>query len=63
MSLNFDGGTLILDEGTCSPLCPCKLPISGRVDTASVTETLDLGLISGGVKPKTIKIGIDNFHA
>ena len=30
------------------------LPISGRVDGASATETVDLGLIPGRVKPKTI---------
>ena len=36
-------------------------PISGRVDRASATETVDLGLIPGRVKPKTIKIGIHSF--
>ena len=38
-------------------------PISGRVDTASATETVDLGSIPGRVKPKTIKIGIHSFPA
>ena len=32
------------------------LPISGRVDRASATETVDLGSIPGRVKPKTIKL-------
>ena len=35
-------------------------PISGR---ASVTETVDLGSISGRVKPKTIKNGIHSVPA
>ena len=34
------------------------LPIRGRVDKASATETVDSASISGRVKPKTIKIGI-----
>ena len=37
--------------------------ISGRVDRASATETVDLGSIPGRVKPKTIKIGIHSFPA
>ena len=32
--------------------------ISGRVDRASATETIDLGLIPGRVKPRTRKIDI-----
>ena len=35
-------------------------PISGRVDRASATETVDSGSIPGRVKPKTIKIGIQS---
>ena len=35
----------------------------GRVDTASATETLDLGLIFDRSKPKTIKIGLHGFPA
>ena len=38
-------------------------PISGRVDRASATETVDTGSIPGRVKPKTIKIGIHSFPA
>ena len=38
-------------------------PISGRVDRASATETVDSGSIPGRVKPKTIKIGIHSFPA
>ena len=38
-------------------------PISGRVDKASATETVDLGSIPSRVKPKTIKIGIHSFPA
>ena len=38
-------------------------PISGRVDRASAAETVDLSLIPGRVKPKTIKIGIHSFPA
>ena len=30
-------------------------PISGRVDRASATEAVDMGLIPGWVKPKTLK--------
>ena len=37
--------------------------ISGRVDRASATETIDLGSIHSRVKPKTIKIGIHSFPA
>ena len=36
-------------------------PISGRVDRASVTETVDSGLILNRVKPKTIKVEIHSF--
>ena len=38
-------------------------PISGRVDRASATKTVDLGSIPGRVKPKTKKIGIYSFPA
>ena len=38
-------------------------PKSGRVDKASATETIDLGLIPGRVKLKTIKIGTNSFPA
>ena len=38
-------------------------PISGRVKRASTTETVDLGLIPGQVKPKIIKICIYSFPA
>ena len=37
--------------------------ISGRVDKASVTETVDSGSIPDRVKSKTIKIGIHSFPA
>ena len=37
--------------------------ISGRVDRASATETVDSGSIPGRFKPKTIEIGIHNFPA
>ena len=43
--------------------CIILKPISGRVDRASATETVDLGSIPGRVKPKTIKIGIHSFPA
>ena len=36
-------------------------PISGRVDRASATETVDLGSIPSPVKPKSVKIGIYSF--
>ena len=39
------------------------IPISGRVDRASATETVDLGSIPGRIKPKNIKIGIHSFPA
>ena len=39
------------------------VPISVRVDKASVTETVNLGSIPGRVKPKTIKIGTHSFFA
>ena len=38
-------------------------PISGRVDRASATETVDSDSIPGRVKPKTIKIGMHSFPA
>ena len=38
-------------------------PISGGMDRASATETVDLSFIPGQVKPKSIKIGIDSFPA
>ena len=38
-------------------------PISGRVDTASATETIDVGSIPVRVKPKIRKIGIHSFPA
>ena len=38
-------------------------PISGRVDRASATVTVDLGSIPSRVKPKNIKIGIPSFPA
>ena len=37
--------------------------ISGRVDRASASETVELGSIPGRVKPKTIKIGVHSFPA
>ena len=37
--------------------------LSGRVDRASATETIDSGSITGRVKPKTIKTGIHSFPA
>ena len=37
--------------------------ISGRVDRASATETVDAGLIPGRFKPKTLKFGIYSFPA
>ena len=37
--------------------------ISGRVDRASATETVDQGSIPDRVKPKTIKIGIYSIPA
>ena len=38
-------------------------PISGRVDGASATETVDSGSIPGRVKTKTIKLCIRSFSA
>ena len=35
--------------------------ISGRVDIASASETVESGSISRRVKPKTIKISIHSF--
>ena len=43
------------------PLTLEQEPISGRVDRASATETVDSGSIPGRVIPKTIKIGIHSF--
>ena len=40
---------------------PYSLPITGRVDRASATETVDLSSIPSRVKPKTLKIGIHSF--
>ena len=37
--------------------------ISGRVDRASATETVDSDSIPGRVKSKTIEIGIHSFPA
>ena len=37
--------------------------ISGRVDRASATETVDSGSIPSRIKPKTIKICIHSFPA
>ena len=37
--------------------------ISGRVNGASATETVDSGSIPSRVKPKTGKIGIHSFPA
>ena len=37
--------------------------VSGREDRATATETVELGLIPGRVKPKTTKIGICSFTA
>ena len=37
--------------------------ISGRMDKAYATETVDSGSIAGRVKPKTIKIGMHSFSA
>ena len=42
---------------------PSKLNFRGRVDRASATETIDLGLVLSQFKPKTIKIGIHSFPA
>ena len=44
-------------------VCYLNQLISGRVDRASATETVDSGSIPGRVKPKTIKIGIHSFTA
>ena len=33
-------------------------PISGRMDGASATKTVDSGSIGGRFKPKAIKIGV-----
>ena len=42
---------------------PMLEPLSGRVDRASATETIDAGSIPVRVKPKTRKIGIHSFPA
>ena len=42
---------------------PALPPVSGRVKSASATETIDLDSIPGQVKPKTIKIGIHSYPA
>ena len=52
-----------LRELDCALTWYKKLPISGRVDRASATETVDSGSIPGWVKPKTIRIGIHSFSA
>ena len=36
-------------------------PINGRVDRASVIETVDSGSITGRLKPKAIKIDFHSF--
>ena len=38
-------------------------PISGRVDRASATETVDSGSMPGRANSKTIEIGIHSFLA
>ena len=44
--------------------CIFQIPISGRVDRASVTEAVDYSSsIPGRIKTKTIKIGIHSFSA
>ena len=47
----------------CSAFFKSELPISDRVDRGSATEAVDSGSITGGVKPKTLKIGIHSFPA
>ena len=42
---------------------PMLEPISGRVDRAPATETIDTGSIPVRVQPKTRKIGIHSFPA
>ena len=64
----MNGGISIGWRASCSslfaiPMMPLSSTISGRVDRASVTETVDSGSIPGRVKPKTIKIGIHSFPA
>ena len=56
--LTLEGAQAVIWEGGTGPK-----PISGRVDRASATETVDSDLIPGRVKPKTIKIGIHSFTA
>ena len=41
-----------------------KIPVSKKMlDGVSPTEMVDLDLIPGWLKPKTIKLGIHSFHA
>ena len=40
-----------------------SLLMSGRVDRASTTQTVDLGSIPGRDQSKTIKVGIHSFPA
>ena len=40
-----------------------KQPISGRVDRASATKSVDSDSIPSPIKPKTMKIGIHCFPA
>ena len=42
---------------------PVLEPISGRMDRAPATETIDAGSIPVRVKPKTRKIGIHSLPA
>ena len=51
------------DSSETIGVCYIVQPISGRVDRASATETVDSGSIPGRVIPKTIKIGIHSFPA
>ena len=53
-----------INAKTLQRLCEINSkPIKGRLHGMSATETVDLGSISGRVKPKTIKIGIQSFPA
>ena len=38
-------------------------PLSGRVDRATVTKTVDSSSVPGRVKPKIIKIGVHSLSA
>ena len=40
-----------------------KKTISGQLDRASITETVDMGSIPGRSKQKTVKLGIYSFSA